>query len=143
MANRKTFRPTPKPVRQHRFFSDQIKKKLIQDLDQGLVTIAEISKEYEVSRTAIYKWKAKFSRHYQRQTRIIIEPMSDTRKIQQLKEKIKQLEQALGQKQFMIDFYEKMIELAEEHYNIDIKKKILPDPPMVLGTQRNLEHIFK
>jgi len=137
MANRKTFRPTPKPVRQHRFFSDQIKKKLIQDLDQGLVTIAEISKEYEVSRTAIYKWKAKFSRHYQRQTRIIIEPMSDTRKIQQLKEKIKQLEQALGQKQFMIDFYEKMIELAEEHYNIDIKKKDSTRPSNGSGNNEN------
>jgi len=111
---------TKKPIRH---FSDQIKKKLVADLDRGLLTIAEISREYHVSRTAIYKWKAKFSRHYARQTRVIVEPMSDTRKIIELKDRIKQLEQALGQKQFKIDFYEKMIELAEEHYNIDIKKK--------------------
>jgi len=123
MANRKTLIHTPNYERSHRFFSEQIKKKLIDDLDKGLVTIAEITREYQVSRNAVYKWKAKFSRHYKRQTRLIIEPMSDTRKIQELKEKIKQLEQALGQKQFMIDFYEKMIELAEEHYDIDIKKK--------------------
>lgn len=123
MASRKTFNRTKNYQRSHRYFSDQIKKKLIDDLDNGLVTIAEISREYQVSRNAVYKWKAKFSRHYLRQTRQIIEPMSDTRKIKELKDKIKQLEQALGQKQFMIDFYEKMIELAEEHYHIDIKKK--------------------
>ncbi|MBK8149756.1 MAG: hypothetical protein IPK58_16510 [Acidobacteria bacterium] len=40
-----------------------------------------------------------------------------------MKEKVKELERAVGQKQIQIDFFDKMIELAEEEYRIDIKKK--------------------
>ena len=36
--------------------------------------------------------------------------------------RIKELERAVGQKQMNIDFLEKMIELAKEEFNIDIKK---------------------
>ena len=36
--------------------------------------------------------------------------------------RIKELEQAVGQKQMNIDYLEKMIDLAKEHYDMDIKK---------------------
>lgn len=52
----------------------------------------------------------------------MLESLSDTRKIKALKEKVKELEQAVGQKQIQIDFFDKMIDLAEEEYGIDIKK---------------------
>ena len=42
----------------------------------------------------------------------------------QLQEQIKELERALGQKQIKIDFLEKQIEIAEETYQVDIKKKL-------------------
>ena len=51
--------------------------------------------------------------------------MSDTKKIELLEERIKDLERALGQKQMMIDIKDKMIEIAEETYDIDIKKKLV------------------
>ncbi len=56
--------------------------------------------------------------------RQIVERKSDTRKIQELRERIKELERAVGQKQMMIEFKDKMIELAEETYGVDIKKKL-------------------
>ncbi|EKO78685.1 hypothetical protein LEP1GSC068_2737 [Leptospira sp. Fiocruz LV3954] len=40
-----------------------------------------------------------------------------------MKSKIKELESVVGQKQMKIDFQEKMIELAEKEYCVDIKKK--------------------
>ena len=49
--------------------------------------------------------------------------MSDTKKIKHLKDKIKELEQLIGQKQIQLEFKDKMIELAEKQYGIDIKKK--------------------
>jgi tRNA threonylcarbamoyladenosine modification (KEOPS) complex Cgi121 subunit len=55
----------------------------------------------------------------------IIERKSDTRKIHELKERIKELERVIGQKQLKLEFQEKMIELAEETYQIDIKKKLI------------------
>jgi Spy/CpxP family protein refolding chaperone len=54
----------------------------------------------------------------------VVEPKSDTAKIKALEERIKELERTLGQKQLMIDFKDKMIELAEQRYNVDIKKKL-------------------
>lgn len=54
--------------------------------------------------------------------------MSDTRKIQDLKARIRELEQMLGQKQFEIEFKSKMIAIAEEVYDIDIKKKLGSKP---------------
>ena len=52
----------------------------------------------------------------------VIEAKSDTRKIQQLKQQIKELEQVIGQKQLLIDFQQKVMELAEDEYGVDIKK---------------------
>lgn len=54
---------------------------------------------------------------------MVVEAKSDTRKITALKEKVKELERIVGQKQIQIDFFDKMIELAEEEYGIEIKKK--------------------
>jgi tmRNA-binding protein len=53
----------------------------------------------------------------------VVETDSDTRKLLLLKEQIKELERTIGQKQIKIDFLEKMVDLAEEEYRIDIKKK--------------------
>lgn len=53
----------------------------------------------------------------------IVEAWSDTKKLLELKAKIAELERIVGQKQLLIDFKDKMIELAEEAYRVDIKKK--------------------
>lgn len=47
---------------------------------------------------------------------------SATRKLKELETRIKELEQIVGQKQIKIDFLEKMIDLAKEELDIDIKK---------------------
>jgi Spy/CpxP family protein refolding chaperone len=60
----------------------------------------------------------------QKQHKQVVEPKSDTQKIKSLKERIKELERIIGQKQLDIDFKDKMIELAEQRYNVDIKKKL-------------------
>ena len=52
-------------------------------------------------------------------------------KIISLKNKVAMLEQMLGQKQILIEFQQKMIELAEEEYGIDIKKKLETEPSSI------------
>jgi predicted RNase H-like nuclease (RuvC/YqgF family) len=47
---------------------------------------------------------------------------SSTQKIKELEKRIKELEQAVGRKQIMIDYLETMMEVAKEELNIDIKK---------------------
>ena len=109
--------------RQNRYFSEELRKKKVEEIERGLATIAEISREYEVSRGAIYKCIYAYSMHRKRQFRQVVESKSDTRKIKELQKRIKELERMLGQKQFEVEFKETMIKLAEERFGIDIKKK--------------------
>jgi hypothetical protein len=57
-----------------------------------------------------------------------VETKSDTAKILALQKKIADLERLLGQKQVQLDFQNKMIEIAEDTYQVDIKKKFETKP---------------
>lgn len=110
--------------RQNRYFSEEFKKKRVKELENNLVRVSDICKTYEVSRSSVYKWIYKYSVMAKKQHKQVVEPKSDTKKIQLLEERIKELERAVGQKQMMLDFKDKMIEIAEDTYNINIKKKL-------------------
>lgn len=112
----------------NRYFSESFKRKKVQEIEKNISTVLEVSREYEVSQTAVYKWLNKYSRNRKRGVKQVVELMSDTRKIQDLKVRIRELEQMLGQKQFEIEFKNKMIDIAEEMYDIDIKKKLGSKP---------------
>ena len=123
MANLKQLKSKPTLLRTVRYFSSELKQKLVRDLEQHLVTKAEIAREYNVSRSAIDKWVYKYSLMMKKGVKMVVESKSDTKKILLLKERIKELEQLIGQKQITIEFLEKMIELTEKDLGIDIKKK--------------------
>ncbi len=114
--------------RRNRYFSNDIKKKIVRDLEKNLHTITDVCKTYHVSRTSVYRWIYKYSAMAKKQHKQVVEIKSDTRKIKALEDRIKELERVVGQKQLMIEFKEKMIELAEQRYNIDIKKKLGSKP---------------
>jgi hypothetical protein len=59
-----------------------------------------------------------------KQVKQVVEAKSDTQKIKALEERIKELERIVGQKQLLIEFKDKQIEIAEATYNVDIKKKV-------------------
>jgi hypothetical protein len=59
-----------------------------------------------------------------KQHKQVIEPKSDTQRIRVLEERIKELERIVGQKQLLLEFKDKMIEIAEATYGVDIKKKV-------------------
>lgn len=109
--------------RQNRHFSEEFRRKKVSEIERCITCVSEVSREYQVSRTAIYAWIRQYSRMRKKQERVVVESLSDTRKIAVLKEKVKELERIVGQKQIQIDFFDRMIELAEEEYGIDIKKK--------------------
>jgi predicted component of type VI protein secretion system len=47
---------------------------------------------------------------------------SSITKLSELEKKVKELEQIVGQKQIKIDYLEKMIDIAKDELNVDIKK---------------------
>jgi transposase len=133
MATRSQFTQT-RQERQNRYFSESFKMAKVSDIEKGLVGVSELAREYEVTRTAVYKWIAKYSSMKKKKERLVIETDSDTKKLQFMKEKIKELERIVGQKQILIDFQNKVIDMAEEEYKVDIKKKFGEKPSSGIGT---------
>ena len=109
--------------RRRRRFSDSFKIQKVRELETGKTKISELCKQYEVSDTNVYCWLNKFGTMKNKKERFIVEADSDTKQLLALKKKIAELEQIVGQKQILIDFKDKMIDLAEETYGVDIKKK--------------------
>lgn len=122
MAKREDFKMSI-AERRRRHFSDTFKKEKVREIEQGRTRISEICREYEVSNVSVYNWIDKFGKCKDKPEQIIVESQSDTKKLLELKKKVAELERTIGQKQILIDFKDKMIELAEECYEIDIKKK--------------------
>ena len=107
-----------------RHFSEDFKRRKVRELEKRITTIADISRTYEVNRSSVYKWIYKYSAMANKQLKVVVEAKSDTQKIKALEERIKELERIVGQKQLLLEFKDKMIEIAEETYGVDIKKKL-------------------
>ena len=96
--------------------------------------MSDICREYQVSSSAVYKWLHKYSALRSMGARQIVEPMSDTNKIKALKDRIAELERMVGQKQVELEFQDKLIAMAEQMYQVDIKKKLGSKPSSGSGS---------
>ena len=122
MAVRETHKLS-RSERYTRSFSDSFKLQKVREIETGKSRVSDICKQYEVSNTSVYRWLDQFGLMKDKKERLIIETQSDTRELWELKKKVAELERIVGQKQILIDFKDKMIDIAEEMYGIDIKKK--------------------
>ena len=109
--------------RKRRSFSESFRKEKVRELELGLTSPSDLKKAYEVSYTTIYRWLDKYGSMKSKKEKLVVEVESDSVRLVELKKRIAELERAVGQKQILIDFQQKMIELAEDEYGIDIKKK--------------------
>jgi len=109
--------------RKQRYFSEEFKRQKVEEIERGISKVSQISRIYEVSAVAIYKWIYKYSLMRKKGIRMIVEAQSDTVKIEALRKRVAELEQALGQKQFQIEFMEKQFDIARSQYGVDLKKK--------------------
>ena len=110
------------PGGRRRVFSEEFKRRKVNEMEAGLIKVSDICKEYQVTNTAVYKWKVKYSTHMKRKERLIIEAESDTALIKQLRDQIATLERIVGRDKVQIDYLNALIEAAEAKYSIDIKK---------------------
>lgn len=113
--------------KERRTFSTAFKKEKVGLFDKGEISVNELSKIYEVSHTAIYKWVKKYSR-FPKGERVVVEKVSEGAKNIDLLKRIGQLEQVVGKKQLELDFYKTVIEIISEEEGEDIIKKYKPKP---------------
>ena len=136
MATRDEFKLS-ESERRKRVFSEDFKKQKVREIEQKATTISEISRVYQVRYNNVSKWVEKYSGSYKKGVRLIVEMESETKKMLILQARIAELERIVGQKQLTIDFQSKMIELAEEAYHVDIKKKFESKPSSTSGSTEN------
>jgi transposase-like protein len=109
-------------LNKNRKFSEQIRRKVVKEFRSGKYTVIELSELYHCSDVTIYRWIHKYSPGDSPQVNVVEMSKSADQKVKDLKQKIADLERALGQKQIKVDFYEKILALAEEQYDLDLKK---------------------
>ena len=126
--------------RRKRKFSESFKIQKVRDLEMKKVSIQELCKVYEVSKTSVHRWIEKYGQNQDKPERLLVETQSDTREILALRKKVAELERLIGQKQILLEFKDKMIEIAEDMYGVDIKKKLSTKPSSTSGaTGKNTE----
>ena len=112
-----------KKLRKQLHYTEGFKKELVSLFEKGTYSVLQLEKLYGVANSTIYSWIYKYSTFNEKGIRVVEMKTSSSQKLKGLTDKVKHLEQIVGQKQIKIDFLEKMIEIAEEEFSIPIKKK--------------------
>lgn len=111
-----------KNIRKNRRYSENFKREIVSIFESGKLSVPQLEKLYGINNVTIYNWIYKFSTFNEKGFRVIEMKESSIDKLKQLEQKVKELEQIVGQKQIKIDYLEKMIDIAKDDLNIDIKK---------------------
>ena len=96
-----------------------LKRSILAEVENGQTSINQAAKKYGVSRSAIQKWMRKMGT-FDKKLREM-GGNSAKQEIRRLRQKIKDLET----QQIIL---ETAIEIVEEEYGVDVKKKFLPEP---------------
>lgn len=111
-----------KKVRTHRTFEVSLKKRIVSEYEAGKFTVIELSKLHSVSGVSIYKWIYQYSNYNKKRPMVVEVKESSMQKLKDYEKRIAELERLLGRKQINIEFLEKIIDLANDHYKTDLKK---------------------
>jgi transposase-like protein len=115
-------------IRKIRQFSTEFKKEKVKQIDEGKITVLQVSRIYEVSPTAVYKWVRKYSRYAGKNEVVVVQKESEHTKTLLLLKKVAELERLVGQKQAEVEYLKKVIEFGSEITETDIKKKFESRP---------------
>ena len=109
-------------IRKQRKYSFEFKKRIVADFESGKFSVLQLERLHGIRNATIYSWIYKFSTFNEKGFRIIEMKDSSNQKMKELEARVKELERAVGRKQIKIDYLEKMMEIAKEELDIDIKK---------------------
>jgi len=111
-----------KSIQKQRKYSEDFKREIVSIFESGKSSVLQLTKLYGVPKQCIYNWIYRYSTFNEPGFRVVELKSSHMDKLKELQDKVKALEQMVGQKQIQIEFLEKMIDIAKTDFNIDIKK---------------------
>ncbi len=118
----KTSKSTKFSIRTRRVFSEEFKRAKVIEITTGKVNITAFCKLWSINPVNVYRWIYKYSPDYQKGTTMVVQLDSEASKTLELQKRVAELERILGQKQLILDYQEKLIELASKDLGMDIKK---------------------
>lgn len=119
-----TKRQAKASLRPQRRFSESVRKQVVRDIEAGKASALEASRELGVAQTTVYKWIYRYSRYLEKNRVMVVEDKSESYRTKELEKRLKEAEAALGRKQMELDFMTKMVEIIEDKYVPDLKKKL-------------------
>jgi transposase len=106
----------------NRTFSEPFKRQKVAEIDSGKSSIAEISRLYGVSLSAIHKWIKQYSLSYKPGIKMVVQLESEAQKTDQLLKRVAELERIVGIKQLELDFANTLIKVSSQELGIDLRK---------------------
>lgn len=104
-------------------YSKAFKQKVVTEIESGHVSISQARKIYDIAGGGtIQNWLRFFGKGHLLNTIVRIEMKDEHDHIKELERQKQALESALAKAHLKILSLETMIDVAEEHYRIDIKK---------------------
>jgi transposase-like protein len=119
-------------------YSEAFKWRVVQEVLSGKLTKEEARVAYGIkSNSAILYWMRRYSGNGDYRS-VHSQPnsataMQDSKKQQELEDRVKQLEEELRRATLRADLWQKMVEVAEDRLKIDIKKKYGAQPSKPSG----------
>jgi transposase len=117
-----------KKLRKRRIYSEEFKRELVGLFEQGTYSVPQLEKLYGVHCGNVYEWIYKYSTFNEKSVCVVEKKESHSQKLKELEQQVKELERLVGQKQIKIEYLEKMIDIAKQEYQIDIKKNFITQP---------------
>ena len=115
-------------IREHRIFSEELKRKAIKELVSKRTTFKSLMAEHQVSANTVYRWLYKYSPYHEQKCTLVVQMKSEELKNSELRQRLAELERIVGQKQLEIDFLNKLLEIGSGELGIDLKKSFSPPP---------------
>ncbi|WP_146899706.1 hypothetical protein [Adhaeribacter aerolatus] len=99
------------------------KRKIVEELRSGMLTIRQSTKQYQVSVSILQDWsrwyyKTRLLKYFRPNPSLLMEPTID-----QLKQQLAAAQAQLAQEKLKTTALETMISVAEKQLNIEIRKK--------------------
>jgi transposase len=111
-----------KEERRRRRFTEDFKKSQVQLIEAGSVTVAEVSRLYEVRRSNVYNWVRKYGIKPALQP-IIVSDGSEINRLKELEKENKRLLEIIGKQQVELFYQRTVVEFAKSMLGEDFEKK--------------------
>lgn len=107
--------------RVHHRYSAELKQRLVEEIEQGQLSLREAARDAQTSVTMVQKWLEEYGRF--KPKRDVVEVVMKSEQ-----DKIAALEQALAEAHLTLRVYDELINQANKRYKTDIKKNFGTPP---------------